>query len=58
MSYHRNSGGKFSQARNGQYSDNQHRRYRTMPVLAVILLDALVAGLILLTFAFFHHVMP
>ena len=61
MSYHRNRDGKFSQARNGQSSDNQHQRhhrYRTMPVVAVILLDALVAGIILLTFAFFHHVLP
>ena len=61
MSYHRNRGGKFSQARNGQSSDNQHQRhhrYRTMPVVAVILLDALITGIILLTFAFFHHVLP
>ena len=29
-----------------------------MPVVVVVLIDALVAGLILLVFAFFHHVMP
>ena len=59
MSYHRNGGGKFSQARNGASSDNQHHtRPRTMPVVVVILLDALVAGIILLAFAFFHHVLP
>lgn len=59
MSYRRNSGGKFSRGRNGKYSgSSQPNRRRSMPVAAVVLLDALVAGLILLTFAFFHHVLP
>ena len=59
MSYRRNSGGKFSRGRNGKYSgDQQQKRHRSMPVVVVVLIDALVAGLILLVFAFFHHVMP
>ncbi len=59
MSYRRNSGGKFSRGRNGKYSgDQQHKHHRSMPVVVVVLIDALVAGLILLVFAFFHHVMP
>lgn len=29
-----------------------------MPILAVILIDALLAGMILVTFAFFHHALP
>ena len=29
-----------------------------MPLALVILLDILVGGLIILTFAFFHHVLP
>lgn len=59
MSYRRNSGGKFSRGRNGKYSGNQQqKRHRSMPVVVVVLIDALVAGLILLVFAFFHHVMP
>lgn len=59
MSYRRNSGGKFSRGRNGKYSgDQQQKRHRSMPVVVVVFIDALVAGLILLVFAFFHHVMP
>ena len=59
MSYRRNSGGKFSRGRNGKYSgDQQQKRHRSMPVVVVVFIDALVAGLILLVCAFFHHVMP
>jgi len=60
MSYRRNSGGKFSRGKNGRYSgSSQHsHRHRCLPVVAVILLDAVVTGLILLIFAFFHHVLP
>ena len=29
-----------------------------MPIALVILLDILVGGIIILTFAFFHHVLP
>ncbi len=34
------------------------KRRRGMPIVALIVIDILVAGLILLTFAFFHHVLP
>ena len=51
MSYRRNSGGKFSRGRNGKYSgDQQQKRHRSMPVVVVVFIDALVAGLILLVF--------
>jgi len=42
--------------RKGKYARKKQRR--TMSVFAVILLDVLLAGLILVTFAFFHHVLP
>ena len=34
------------------------KRRAGMPIVLVLLLDALMAGVILLTFAFFHHVLP
>lgn len=42
--------------RRGKYAEPVCRR--TMPVALVILLDILLVGVILLTFAFFHHVLP
>lgn len=49
MSYRRNREGKFSA--------NRHRPKR-MSVAALILTDILLVGLILVVFAFFHHVLP
>lgn len=48
MSYHRKKGGRYSTAkkRNG------------MPLWAVVLLDLVMVGVILVVFAFFHHVLP
>ena len=48
MSNHRNKKGKYVKA----------RKRSGMPVWALILVDALVAGLILVMFAFFHHALP
>ena len=56
MSYRRNRGGKYSRGRSGKFSHNKSSR--SMPIIAVVLLDILVAGLILVVFAFFHHVLP
>lgn len=49
MSYQRNRKGKFSA---------EPQRSNHMPLIGVILLDILAAGLILVVFAFFHHVLP
>ena len=49
MSYRRN--------REGKYSASRYRPKR-MNLFGLILLDAVLVGLILLTFAFFHHVLP
>ena len=51
MSYRKNRTGKYSQAQ-------PKKKRGGMPVWAVILADALLTGVILLTFAFFHHVLP
>ena len=49
MSYRRN--------RQGKYSAERYKPKR-MPILGLILTDAVLVGLILVTFAFFHHVLP
>ena len=49
MSYRRNRQGKYSAA---------PVRPKRMPILGLILTDAVLVGLILVTFAFFHHVLP
>ena len=49
MSYRKNRKGKYSADRN---------RPKRMSVFGLILTDALLVGLILVTFAFFHHVLP
>lgn len=49
MSYQRN--------RNGRYS-RQVPKKRGMPLAVVILTDILLAGIILVIFAFFHHALP
>ena len=49
MSYRRN--------REGKYSASRHRPKR-MNLFKLILLDALLVGLVLVVFAFFHHVLP
>ena len=37
---------------------NKKKRKKHLPLWAVVVLDLLLVGLILLSFAFFHHVMP
>lgn len=49
MSYLRNRKGKFSAA---------PQKPKHMPLPAVILVDILLVGVILVVFAFFHHVLP
>ena len=49
MSYRRQTEGKFSAGRN---------RPKRMAIPLVFLMDALLVGAILLSFAFFHHVLP
>ena len=51
MSTHRNRTGKYS-------SKKAPSRRRGMPVWAVVLMDAVMVGVILLAFATFHHVLP
>jgi len=51
LSYHRNRTGKYSQ-------NQQKKKHSGMPVWAVVLVDALLTGAILVVFAFFHHVLP
>lgn len=61
MRNHRKKTGKFSHEARGVYSKERHlttRKSKHMPILGVILLDVLMAGMILLAFAFFHHVLP
>ena len=53
MSYENKTRGKYAK---GRYAKVSRRRH--MPLVLVILLDILVGGLIILTFAFFHHVLP
>ena len=48
MNNHRYKKGKFAKVKQKKH----------MPVWLVLLLDAVLAGVILLTFAFFHHVLP
>lgn len=48
MSNRRNKKGKYARVRNRS----------AMPVWALILTDAILAGLILVVFAFFHHALP
>ena len=45
--------------RTGRYENGSNgKKRRGMPALAVILIDILMAGVFLLCFAFFHHVLP
>lgn len=44
--------------RTGKYSREKQVKVKRKPVALVILTDILVVGLILLAFAFFHHVLP
>lgn len=53
MSYDNKTKGKYAR---GRYSRVSRRRH--MNAALVVFLDILVGGLILLTFAFFHHVLP
>lgn len=53
MSYEKKARGKYAK---GRYAKVSRRRH--MSIALVILLDILVGGLIILTFAFFHHVLP
>lgn len=50
MSYHNNRAGK--------YSRKPVKKEKRMPLWATLLINALVTGVILLAFAFFHHVLP
>lgn len=50
MNY-RNKSGKYSTA-------PAPKKHRGMPIWAVVLLDAVLVGMILLVFASFHHVLP
>ena len=60
MSYNRKKTGKFSREARGRYCETQtlssHKKHK--PVFAVVMLDILLAGVILLTFALFHHALP
>ena len=53
MPHENKTKGKYAR---GKYSAKHRRRH--MPIALVILLDILVGGLVILTFAFFHHVLP
>lgn len=53
MSLEKKTKGKYARDR---YSGAPRRRH--MPIAMVVFLDILIGGLILLTFAFFHHVLP
>ena len=53
MSYEKKTRGKYAK---GRYTGRSRRRHMSLPL--VVLLDILVGGLIILTFAFFHHVLP
>ena len=53
LSHDNSTRGKYAR---GKYSRPTRRRHT--PLVLVILLDILVGGLIILTFAFFHHVLP
>ena len=53
LSHENSTRGKYAR---GKYSRPTRRRHT--PLVLVILLDILVGGLIILTFAFFHHVLP
>lgn len=61
MSYQRNHTGKFSSGNRGKYSKgrySKHKATKHLPIAAVVFLDILLAGFILLVFAFFHHALP
>ena len=51
MSYHNNRKGKYSQVSN-------RKSKKTWPLWKVFIADALLLGIILVTFALFHHVLP
>ena len=49
MHNHRKTTGKYSRRGKG---------WKVWPIWATVLADVLMVGVILLTFAFFHHVLP
>lgn len=55
MSYRRNRTGKYSRTQAVQKKNTQRPG---MPLPAVIAIDILMVGVILVVFAFFHHVLP
>ena len=42
----------------GKYSSSKGKGWKVWPIWATVLADVLMVGVILLTFAFFHHVLP
>lgn len=42
----------------GKYSSGKSKGWKVWPIWATVLADVLMVGVILVTFAFFHHVLP